>query len=113
MIRNRLSGILTIAGLLTGAGAVLSASCCVLPLALGGLGAGASVFAVLEAVANYRAPLLVASAVLVGIAWFVYFGRRGTISTVVALSVATVFVGTATAWDYLERPLLKVIRTGR
>jgi mercuric ion transport protein len=113
MIRNRLSGILTTAGLLTGAGAVFSASCCVLPLALGGLGAGASVFAVLEAIADYRAPLLIAGTVLVGIAWCVYLGRRGAISTVVALSAATVFVGTAAAWDYLERPLLKIIRTVR
>jgi mercuric ion transport protein len=113
MIRNRLSGILTTAGLLTGTGAVFSASCCVLPLALGGLGAGVSIFAVLEAIADYRVPLLIASAFLVGIAWCVYFGRRGAISTVVALSVATVFVGTAAAWDYLERPLLRVIRTAR
>jgi mercuric ion transport protein len=113
MIRNRLSGILTTVGLLTGTGAVFSASCCVLPLALSGLGAGASIFAVLEAIADYRAQLLIASAVLVGIAWCVYLGRRGTISTVVALSVATVFVGTAAAWDYLERPLLRVIRTAR
>jgi mercuric ion transport protein len=113
MIRNWLSGILTTAGLLTGTGAVFSASCCVLPLALGGLGAGASIFAVLEAIADYRVPLLIASAFLVGIAWWVYFGRRGAISTVVALFVATVFVGTAAAWNYLERPLLKVIRTAR
>lgn len=42
------------AGLLTGTGAVFSASCCVLPLALGGLGAVASAFAVLEAISDYR-----------------------------------------------------------
>jgi mercuric ion transport protein len=113
MIRNWPSGILTTAGLLTGTGAVFSASCCVLPLVLGGLGAGASVFAVLEAIADYRKSLLIASTVLVGIAWCVYLGRRGVISTVIALSVATVFVGTAAAWDYLERPLLKAIRTAR
>jgi mercuric ion transport protein len=113
MIRNRLSGILATAGLLTGTGAVFSASCCVVPLALSGLGAGASVFAVLEAIADYRAPLLIASTILVGIAWCVYIGRRGAISTAVVLSIASIFVGTAAAWDYLERPLLKVIRTAR
>src|SRR6476469_9781469 len=53
---------------------------CVLPLALGGLGAGASIFAVLEAIADYRVPLLIASAVLVSIAWCVYFGRRGALA---------------------------------
>lgn len=109
----QISGILTGAGLLTGTGAVLSASCCVLPLALGGLGAGASVFSALEVIADYRTPLLIASALLVVAAWWVYFGRRGAISTAVALSIATGFVGTAAAWDYLERPLLKVIRASR
>jgi mercuric ion transport protein len=113
MIRNRLSGVLTVAGLLTGTGAVVSASCCVLPLALGGLGAGASVFSALEVIADYRTPLLVASAVLVVAAWCVYFGRRGAISTAIVLSIATAFVGTAAAWDYVERPLLKVIRASR
>jgi hypothetical protein len=52
MIPNRLSGVLTAAGLFTGTGAVLSASCCVLPLALGRVGAGASVFSALEAIAE-------------------------------------------------------------
>ena len=84
-----------------------------MPRALGGLGVGASAFAVLEATSDYRAPLLIASGVLVGIAWCIYFGRRGAIGTVVALSVATVLVGTAAAWDRLERPLLKIIRTAR
>lgn len=113
MIRSRLAGVLTTVGLLTGTGAVFSASCCVLPLALGGLGAGASAFAVLEAISGYRTPLLIASAASVAIAWCVYLGRRGTVGTAVALSVATVLVGTAAGWDHLERPLLKVIRTAR
>ena len=113
MIRNRLAAILATAGLLAGTGAVFSASCCVLPLALGGLGAGASVFSALEVIADYRTPLLIASAVLVVAAWFVYFGRHGAISTAIALSIATAFVGTAAAWNYLERPLLKVIRASR
>lgn len=42
------------AGLLTGTGAVFTASCCVLPLALGGLGACAGAFAVQEAISDYR-----------------------------------------------------------
>jgi mercuric ion transport protein len=40
-------------GLVTGAGALFAASCCVLPLVLGGLGAGAGVFAALGARADY------------------------------------------------------------
>jgi hypothetical protein len=80
---------------------------------LGGIGAGASDFAVLEAIADYQTPLLIASAVLVGIAWCIHFGRRGAIGTVIALSIATVLVGTAAAWSHLERPLLQVIRKAR
>ena len=113
MTRSPLSAILTTAGLLTGTGAVFSASCCVLPLALGGLGAGASVFAMLEAIADYRTPLLIASAVLVSIGLCMFFVRRGAVSTLVVLSAATVFVGTAVTWDYLERPLLEIIRAAR
>jgi Na+/melibiose symporter-like transporter len=85
----------------------------VLPLALGGLGAGASVFAMLEAIADYRTPLLIASAVLVSIGLCMFFVRRGAVSTLVVLSAATVFVGTAVTWDYLERPLLEIIRAAR
>jgi hypothetical protein len=111
MMRDRLSGILTVGGLLTGTGAVLSASCCALPLALGWLGAGASVFSAIEFLANYRWPLLILSMALVGGGWWIYFGRRRAISAAVALSIASVFVGTAAAWDYLEQPLFRIIRT--
>lgn len=91
MLRNGLSTILTTAGLLTGTGAVFSAWCCVLPLALGGLGAVASAFAVLGAISDYRH--CDTSAVLVA-TWYVCLERRGAIGTVVALSAAIVLVGT-------------------
>lgn len=48
------AGWLAAVGLVTGAGAVLAASCCVLPLVLGGLGAGAGLFSSLESLADYR-----------------------------------------------------------
>src|SRR6202012_4472763 len=67
--RRSLSGLLAVAGFFTGAGAVLAASCCVLPLVLGGLGAGAGVFAFLESLADYRTALLAGSTVLVAVAW--------------------------------------------
>jgi mercuric ion transport protein len=116
MVKNRgdyTSGILATFGLAAGAGALFAASCCVLPLALGGLGAGAGVFAVLESLADYRTPLLVVSAVLIGIAWMVFFRRRGAAGAAIALAVATLFVGTAAAWDHLEGPLLKIVRASR
>ena len=84
-----------------------------LPLVLGGLGAGAGLFSILEALADYRIAVLAFSAALLAAAWAVYFRRRGARSTALALTIATVFVGAATVWDYFEPPLLKMIRTHR
>lgn len=98
------AGWLTAAELIAAAGAILLASCCVLPLVLGGLGAGAGLFSVLEVVAYYRAAILMFSLVVVLAACVVYFRRHGALSTALALIVATVFVGTARhgiAWKRL------------
>jgi mercuric ion transport protein len=82
-------------------------------LTLGGLGVGAGLFSVLEVLVDYRTTILVLSAALLAVAWAVYLCRRGTRSTALALVIATVFVGTAAAWDRLEPPLLKIIRAHR
>jgi mercuric ion transport protein len=111
--KRPVSGILAAASIFTGAGAIFAASCCVLPLALGGLGAGAGLFSVLEVLADYRTTILALSAALLVVAWVVYFRRRGARSTALGLVIATVFVGTAAAWDHLEPPLLKMIRAHR
>jgi mercuric ion transport protein len=111
--KHPLSGILAALSIFTGVGAVFAASCCVLPLMLGGLGAGAGLFSILEVLADYRTAILVLSAALLAVAWAVYFRRRGARSTALALAIATVFVGTAAAWDRLEPPLLKMIRMHR
>lgn len=111
--KRPLSGIFAAASIFSGAGAIFAASCCVLPLVLGGLGAGAGLFSVLEVLAEYRTAILVFSAALLGVAWVVYFRRRGARSTALALIIATVFVGTAATWDRLEPPLLKIIRAHR
>jgi mercuric ion transport protein len=111
--KSPVSGLLVVASLFTGAGAIVAASCCVLPLVLGGLGAGAGLFSALEILADHRIAILVLSAALVAIAWFVYFRRRGGRSTALALIVATLLVGTAAAWGHLEGPLLRIVRTNR
>jgi len=59
------SGFLAPVALAAGLGAVIASSCCVLPLIIGSLGAGAAVFAVLEWLADYQAPTVVISAALV------------------------------------------------
>jgi hypothetical protein len=71
------------------------------------------VFSTLEVLANYQTAILVFSACLIAVAWVAYFRRRGARSTAVALAVATLFVGTAAAWDRLESPLLKIVRANR
>ena len=107
------AGWLATAGLVTGAGSVLAASCCVLPLVFGGLGAGAGLFSVLELLANYQTPLLAFSACLIAVAWLVYFRGRGARNTAVVLAAATLLVVTAANWSTLERPLLKIVRANR
>jgi mercuric ion transport protein len=109
--RQSLTSILAALSVVTSAGAVFATSCCVLPLVLGGLGAGASVFAVLEALANYRSAILILSTGLVAFAWVCYFRGRGATSTAVALSLASLLIVTAATWDRFEQPLLRVIRT--
>jgi len=54
-------------GAITGLGALAASSCCALPLALAGLGAGSAVFGGLEILANWR-PLLLGVAVMVVLA---------------------------------------------
>jgi mercuric ion transport protein len=108
-----IAGLLAAFGLATGAGAVLAASCCVLPLVLGGLGAGAGLFSILEFLTDYQTPILLFSAGLIAIAWVVYFHRRGARSTAVALAASTLLVLMAANWGVLERPLLKIVRASR
>jgi mercuric ion transport protein len=112
-VSRRSPGILAALGLATGLGAAVAASCCVLPLVIGGLGAGAGVFAVLEVLADYRIPLLVVSTALVGVAWLLYFRRRGAPTTPIALAIASVLVLTAASWSWFEPSLLRVVRTAR
>jgi mercuric ion transport protein len=111
--KRSLTGLLALASLFTAAGAVFAASCCVLSLVLGALGAGAGLFSVLEVLADYRTTILVISAGLVAVAWVVYFRRHGAVGTALALAVATLLVGSAAAWDHLEGPLLKIVRANR
>jgi len=111
--RSYLTGVLATLGLVSGAGAVFAASCCVLPLVLGGLGMGAGLFSALELLADYRTSILLFSAGLIAVAWGVYFRRRGARSTAAVLAAASVLVVAAANWDALERPLLRVVRANR
>jgi mercuric ion transport protein len=61
-------------GGVAGFGALAASSCCVLPLALAGLGAGSAVFGGLEVLANWRPLLLGGAVVVVLVGWTLFFG---------------------------------------
>lgn len=112
-------------GAITGLGALAASGCCVLPILLGGLGAGAGVFTVLEVLAPLRAPLMLASALAVVVGWFFYARRRRAAcrpgascavprrspAALVLLSLATLLIAAAAASGYVEPTLIKMLRT--
>jgi mercuric ion transport protein len=119
------SGWLAGLGAVAGFGALAASSCCVLPLALAGLGAGSAVFGGLEILANWRPLLLGGAVVVVLAAWILLFRRRAVACNVdgscsayaasksarVLLSLGTLFVVLSVAWDpYIESFLLKLVR---
>lgn len=112
-------------GTIAGLGALVSSSCCVLPLALAGLGASAAVFRWLEVLANWR-PLLLGGACFVLLtAWAMFFWRRSVVCTTgatcataissrsiaVLLGLGSAFLALAFVWGpFVEPVLLKLMR---
>ncbi len=111
-------------GIASGLAAVLASSCCVLPLLLGGLGAGAGVFTTLEFIAPYRVPFLAIGGIAITGAWFAFARKRSVIcepgsscqvplrsrTTAAILAVATLLLVTAAVWSTIEPGLLKLAR---
>lgn len=56
-------------GLIAGFGAVVASSCCVIPLGLAALGAGAGVLRGLELIEDWRVPLLSISGLAISGGW--------------------------------------------
>lgn len=112
-------------GATVGFGALISSSCCALPIALAALGASGVVFSGLEFLVEWRSILLGAAAVVLLSAWALFFRKRaaacstdGSCSTnapshrtVIILSVGTLFLALALSWDSLIEPtFLKIVR---
>jgi mercuric ion transport protein len=108
-----------------GLGALISSSCCAVPLALAGLGAGGAVFSGLEFLAQWRLYLLGAASLALLASWVMFFRHRAvacntgascarpapTKRTVAALSIGTAFVALALVWDALIEPIVfKLVR---
>lgn len=120
---GEVSGWLAGLGAVAGFGALAASSCCVLPLALAGLGAGSAVFGGLEVLVNWQPLLLGGAVVAVAAAWTLLFRRRSVACNVdgscsaasnsarVLLSLGTAFVMLSVGWGpYVEPFLLRLVR---
>ncbi|CAN7570216.1 mercuric transporter MerT family protein [Phyllobacterium sp. LjRoot231] len=118
-------GVLTVLGGVSGLGAIAASSCCVIPLTLSSLGAGAGVFGTIAALAPWRLPLLVASTVGIAAGWFTWWRKHRTAcgpeaacaaqprsqASFVLLLLASLIALTAIGWNYLEPSLLKLVQS--
>jgi mercuric ion transport protein len=113
-------------GAITGLGALAASSCCVLPIALGSLGASAGVFTILGVLAPLYTPLMLVSVLAVIVGWFFYARRwqqaacepdgscpapRRSLIALVLLSLATLLIAAAASWGHFEPTLIKMLRT--
>lgn len=112
-------------GLVAGLGAIIASSCCVIPLGLAALGAGASVLGGLEMVAEWRGPLLSLSGLAIAGGWGAWWFNRPIAcdpgagcatpqrsrSTIALLLCASIIVLAAAAWGDIDPVLLKLVRS--
>lgn len=112
-------------GTAAGFGALVSSSCCVLPLALASLGASTAVFSGLEVLANWRPFLLGGAGLVLLAAWAMFFRGRSAVCrtgsicaaaapsrhTAVLLGLGSAFLALAFVWEpFVEPILLKFVR---
>ncbi|MFO1101823.1 MAG: mercury transporter MerT [Methylocystis sp.] len=111
-------------GLVAGLGAVIASSCCVIPLGLAALGAGAGILGGLETVATWRVPLLSVSALGIVGGWSAWWFKRPVVcaagsacastkrsrATLALLLCASAIVLAAASWSYIEPVLLKFFK---
>jgi len=110
---------------LAGLSAIAGASCCVVPLALAGIGAGSALFGGLAILAAYQPYVLGGAVAALAGAWLAQWrrsrpaacaadgacARRGTQHlTLVALWIVTLLVSAAVGWVYIEPVLLRAIQ---
>jgi mercuric ion transport protein len=106
-------------GVVSSLGAIASKACCVLPLVLAGAGAAAGSVAVVQALVPLQTPLLALSVLLIGAGWISYWRPvvaakpdpncdcapklvRWSRRDMIVLSIATLLLATAIAWDVIQ-----------
>ncbi len=111
-------------GLVAGLGAVVASSCCVIPLGLAALGAGAGVLGGLATVAEWRVPFLAVSALGIVGGWGAWWWKRPapcvagsacasperSRATLALLLCASLIVALAAGWGYIDPVLLKLLK---
>ncbi|MEK4031934.1 mercuric transporter MerT family protein [Methylocystis sp. IM3] len=112
-------------GLVAGLGAVVASSCCVIPLGLAALGAGAGVLGGLAMIAEWRTPFLLVSALAIIGGWGAWWLKRPVActlgescaspqrsrATLALLLCASLTVLAAASWGYIDPALLKLFRS--
>jgi mercuric ion transport protein len=108
-----------------GFGALVSSSCCAVPIILAGLGAGGAVFSGLEFLAQWRLYLLGAASLVLLASWVMYFRARVVVCSpggscarlaptkrpMAVLSIGSAFVVLSLVWDALIEPIVfKLVR---
>lgn len=111
-------------GLVAGLWAVIASSCCVIPLGLAAVGAGAGVFGGLELLAEWRVLFLSISALAIVGGWGAWWWKRPDAcvagpscapsgrsrATLTLLLCASAVVLTAASWSYIDPMLIKLVR---
>jgi mercuric ion transport protein len=114
------SNAFALGGAAGGLGAILGSSCCVVPLALAGLGAGAGLTGALGFLAAVKIPVLIAAVLMLGIAWWSWLRQRVRVRceqaacaaqarssrSAIVLILGTTLVLLAAAWAPLIEPVL-------
>ncbi len=107
-------GLLAGGGVFTGLGALLGASCCVLPILLVQLGVSTAFVAHLSLFANAKPFLMAATALIVAGGFITAFwgGRRPRRSVLVLLICAALLVAASSALPYFEGHIVRWMRLG-
>jgi mercuric ion transport protein len=115
------AGLFARIGALVGLTALVSSSCCLVPLALAGLGATGAVFSGFEVLAGARPYLLGAAAVALVAGWWQFLARHRSIAcnsdgtcaapgarwrTVGLLVLGSLLVGLAIIWESSIEPVI-------
>jgi mercuric ion transport protein len=104
-------------GATVGLGGVLASSCCVIPMALAGLGAGGAAFSGLEFLVTWRIYFIAGAALALALGWAMFFRQRSiacgpcadtmpTRRVATLLSIGTACVALSYVWDPLVEPML-------